>query len=147
MTAPASGPESAPAPASGPEPASAPARILLVEDNDLNRALVRAILTRSRHPLLLSAALVESADLAQAREAVSGREFDVVLLDVHLPDGNGLSLARELTDRPARPAIVALTAAALPREQAAAMEAGCDAFLAKPYTSGELVDAITRLLS
>jgi two-component system, OmpR family, KDP operon response regulator KdpE len=122
-------------------------RILLVEDNELNRSLVRAILDRTKHPALLSVSLVESTDLAQARKALSADEFDVVLLDVHLPDGSGLSLAREITDMVERkPAIVALTAAALPREQAAAMDAGCDTFLAKPYTSGELVDTITRLL-
>jgi CheY-like chemotaxis protein len=126
---------------------STPAKILLVEDNELNRSLVRAILDRTKHPALQSAALVESPDLAQARTALTSDEFDVVLLDVHLPDGSGLSLAREITDLVSRrPAIVALTAAALPREQAAAMDAGCDTFLAKPYTSGELVDTITRLL-
>jgi two-component system KDP operon response regulator KdpE len=124
-----------------------PTSILLVEDNELNRSLVRAILSRSRHPLLESAALVESPDLTRARAALTEGEFDIVLLDVHLPDGSGLTLARELTAQPQRPAIVALTAAALPREQAAALEAGCDTFLAKPYTSSELVDAITKLLS
>jgi two-component system KDP operon response regulator KdpE len=126
---------------------SNPARILLVEDNELNRSLVRAILNRTKHPALQSAALVESPDLAQARTALTDSEFDVVLLDVHLPDGSGLTLAREIAElAPKKPAIVALTAAALPREQAAAMDAGCDTFLAKPYTTGELVDTITRLL-
>jgi two-component system KDP operon response regulator KdpE len=124
-----------------------PARILLVEDNELNRSLVNAIVARTRHPALRGARLVEAPNLAQARAALPAEPFDVVLLDVHLPDGSGLALAQELTAQPGpRPAIVALTAAALPREQAAAMEAGCDAFLAKPYTSGELVEAIARLL-
>ena len=124
-----------------------PARVLLVEDNELNRSLVRAILTRTRHPALTGALLTEAVDLAQARKALADQEFDVVLLDVHLPDGSGLTLAQEVVDRPGgRPPIIALTAAALPREQAAALDAGCDTFLAKPYTSAELVDAIAKLL-
>ncbi len=123
------------------------ARLLLVEDNELNRALVRAILARTRDPQLEAAVLVEAVDLAKARAALAEQEFDVMLLDVHLPDGNGLTLARELGERAGpRPGIVALTAAALPREQTAALEAGCDAFLAKPYTSGDLVETITKLL-
>jgi CheY-like chemotaxis protein len=131
----------------GLTPPATPVRILLVEDNELNRSLVRAILSRTRNPALLATTLVEASDLAEARKALADGAFDVALLDVHLPDGSGLTLAGEITSRgTGRPAIVALTAAALPREQAAAIEAGCDTFLAKPYTSGELVDAIARLL-
>ena len=122
-------------------------RVLLVEDNELNRALVRAILARTTEPRLQGADLTEAETLAAARSALAAGEYDLVLLDVHLPDGNGLAVAQDLAGRGgARPAIVALTAAALPREQAAALDAGCDTFLAKPYTSGELVAAMVKLL-
>jgi two-component system, OmpR family, KDP operon response regulator KdpE len=122
-------------------------RILLVEDNELNRALVRAIVARTAEPRLRTADLVEAEDLAGARAALTGDPFDVILLDVHLPDGSGLSIAEELAARPeGKPPIVALTAAALPREQTAALSAGCDTFLAKPYTSADLVEAIVKLL-
>ena len=123
------------------------ARILLVEDNELNRSLVRAILTRTKHPALQDAILVEAPDLAHARKSLADQVFDVVLLDVHLPDGSGLTLAREITDGSAqRPALVALTAAALPREQAAALEAGCETFLAKPYTRDEALAKVREAL-
>jgi two-component system, OmpR family, KDP operon response regulator KdpE len=122
-------------------------RILLVEDNEMNRALVRAILARTVEPRLRGADLVEAETLAAAQAALASGEYDVILLDVHLPDGSGLTVAQEVSAWPAgRPPIVALTAAALPREQAAALDAGCDTFLAKPYTSSELVDAIVKLL-
>jgi CheY-like chemotaxis protein len=122
-------------------------RILLVEDNEMNRALVRAILARTAEQRLRGTELVEAENVAAARTALAGAEFDLILLDVHLPDGTGLTIAQEIRDRDTgRPPIVALTAAALPREQAAAMEAGCDTFLAKPYTSSELVDTIVKLL-
>lgn len=123
-------------------------RILLVEDNELNRSLVRAIVARTGEPRLQGATLAEAETVAEARAALEpgGEPFDVILLDVHLPDGNGLEIAREVAGRPDRPAVVALTAAAMAREQTAAMDAGCDTFLAKPYTSGDLVQAIVSLL-
>jgi two-component system KDP operon response regulator KdpE len=122
-------------------------RVLLVEDNELNRSLVRAILTRSRDPGLKSATIVDAPTLADARAALADGPFDVILLDMHLPDGSGLTLAEELNRQGAgRPPIVALTAAVLPAEQAATLNAGCDAFIAKPYTSAQLLDAISRLV-
>jgi CheY-like chemotaxis protein len=122
-------------------------RILLVEDNELNRSLVRAIISRTAEPRLKDADVVEAGTVAQAQSALAGGDrFDVVLLDVHLPDGSGLEVARDLADRPERPAVVALTAAAMAREQAAAMDAGCDTFLAKPYTSTDLVQILINHL-
>jgi CheY-like chemotaxis protein len=122
-------------------------RILLVEDNEMNRALVRAILARTSELRLREATLVEAENVAAARSALAAGRFDVILLDVHLPDGSGLTIAQEANASPdGRPPIVALTAAALPREQAAALDAGCDTFLAKPYTSSELVNTIVKLL-
>ena len=122
-------------------------RFLLVEDNEMNRALVRAILARTSEPRLRGTELVEAGDVASAQAALAAGDYDLILLDVHLPDGSGLTIAQEVSARPAgRPPIVALTAAALAREQAAALEAGCDTFLAKPYTSSELVATILKLL-
>src|SRR3712207_8531941 len=53
----------------------------------------------SRNPAMESATIVEAHTLAQARNALAADRFDVVLLDMHLPDGSGLSLAEELKDR------------------------------------------------
>jgi two-component system KDP operon response regulator KdpE len=123
-------------------------RLLLVEDNELNRSLVRAIISRTTEPGLRNADVVEAESIEQARTALatSGR-FDVVLLDIHLPDGSGLDVARDLAGNPDRPAVIALTAAAMAREQAAAIDAGCDTFLAKPYTSTDLIRTIVNLLN
>lgn len=122
-------------------------RILLVEDNEMNRALVRAILARTAEPRLRGAELVEAETLGTALAALTDGGYDLILLDVHLPDGSGLTVAQEVGGwLQGRPPVIALTAAALPREQAAALDAGCDTFLAKPYTSSELVDAIVKLL-
>jgi len=119
-------------------------RILLVEDNELNRALVRAILTRAPDPTVRSAHLVEAHNLTQARAVLAHETVDAVLLDVQLPDGSGLSLLDDLAGRAGvpRPAIIAVTGGVLPEQRAAAMAAGCDAIVEKPFIAAELIRAL-----
>jgi two-component system KDP operon response regulator KdpE len=120
--------------------------VLLVEDEELNRVLVRAILARAKDDTVREIELVEAASLESARAALDGQPVDVVLLDVNLPDGNGLTLASDLAERDVRPRVIALTASVLPHERAAAMSAGCDAFLDKPYAAQELLDVLAEHL-
>jgi two-component system KDP operon response regulator KdpE len=120
--------------------------VLLVEDEELNRVLVRSILARATNDVVRGIDLVEAASLESARSALDGRPVDVVLLDVNLPDGNGLTLAADLAERDARPRVIALTASVLPHERAAAMSAGCDAFLDKPYAAQDLLDVLAEHL-
>ncbi len=129
-------------------PSSARSRILLVEDETINRDLIRAALSRARHPALADVELVEVDSIAGARARLAELEIDLVLLDVQLSDGSGLILAREIVQlgQP-RPAIVALSAGVLPEQRAAADEAGCDSFLAKPVSMTTLYDELATLLS
>jgi two-component system KDP operon response regulator KdpE len=121
-------------------------RVLLVEDEELNRVLVKAILDRATDDAVRRIELVEAANLELARTALGGDRVDVVLLDVNLPDGNGLDLATDLAERAERPRVIALTASVLPHERAAAMLAGCDAFLDKPYAAKDLLDILVANL-
>jgi CheY-like chemotaxis protein len=95
----------------------ADARILLVEDDDLNQRLVRTVLARSGDPVLRSAYLIQAASLAEARAAGSGG-----------------------------PAVVALTGAA-PEQGSAALAAGCIAVLGKPYKAAQLCALVRAALS
>ena len=130
--------------------------ILLVEDEDLNRALVKAVLSRAQIAAVRDAVVLDAGTLAAARERLGSDHVDLVLLDMNLPDGNGLTLARELaageldTREPAggapggrrRPVVVAVTASVLPQDRAAALAAGCDDFLDKPYAAADLVEVV-----
>ena len=125
--------------------------ILLVEDEELNRALVKAVLSRADVAAVRAAAVLDAPSLATARQRLSSEDVDLVLLDMNLPDGNGLNLARELAANgmPSgrrKPAVVAVTASVLPHDRAAALEAGCDGFLDKPYAAADLVAAVARHL-
>jgi two-component system, OmpR family, KDP operon response regulator KdpE len=120
--------------------------VLLVEDEELNRVLVRAILARATNDAVRAIDLVEAPSLQSARSALDGHPVDVILLDVNLPDGNGLTLATDLAGRDVRPRVIALTASVLPHERAAAMSAGCDAFLDKPYAAQDLLDVLAQHL-
>ncbi|MEV8510663.1 response regulator [Actinoplanes sp. NPDC051475] len=117
-------------------------RVLLVDDNDLNRTLARTILTRSTHPITAMITLVEADTLAAARTALAAAPVDLILLDMQLPDGHGTTLATELATHNNRPAIIAVTASVLPEEQQSVLAAGCDDFLAKPYLPQQLIDII-----
>jgi two-component system, OmpR family, KDP operon response regulator KdpE len=118
--------------------------ILSVEDEVLNRALLREVLARDAG--LRDARLVEATSLAEARVAIASDRFDLVILDMRLPDGDGLTLARELHARQDRPAILVLSANVQDEHRRAATDAGADSFVGKPFRVSALTDEITRLL-
>lgn len=117
-------------------------RILAIEDVPANLALLHAILEPAGFNLR------DTMTLAQARDAVASELPLLILLDVRLPDGNGLDLARELkaNELTARIPILAVSASVLPSERADALKAGCDAFLAKPLRPAELLAMVRCLL-
>ena len=127
-------------------------RILLVEDEELNRTLVKAVLSRAEIAAVRNAEVLDASSLSSARDQLGRADVDLVLLDMNLPDGNGLTLASELASGTAgagrpRPTVVAVTASVLPQDRAAALEAGCDGFLDKPYAAADLVKVVAEHLS
>jgi DNA-binding response OmpR family regulator len=119
-----------------------PAQIVAVEDEPRNAALLEAILGRSGYRLQIA------PDLAGARELLAETTPDLVLLDRHLPDGDGLDLIPEIRNsaRLGAVPILLVSASVLPRDVQQAMDAGCDGFLPKPVHVKPLVDAVRRLL-
>lgn len=126
-----------------------PLAVLVVEDEPANRALVRAILVRVGRASLGDVELLEAGSIAEARHVLGERHVDVALIDVRLPDGNGLALTAELVARTdeARPRVAIVSASVLPGDRTVALEVGADEFLAKPFTAAELVGLLERLSS
>ncbi|HEX4450946.1 MAG TPA: response regulator [Kofleriaceae bacterium] len=116
-------------------------RALVVDDTPLNLKLVVALLRANGFA-------VESAESAeQARDKLAEAPFEVVLLDLRLPGMDGLELTRCLRADPAQRGlvIVAVTANAMKTDEAAALEAGCDAFVTKPIDTRALVPLLRKL--
>ena len=116
--------------------------ILAVEDEPRNAALLEAILTRAGYRLHVADGIEPARDwLADAQPAL-------VLLDRHLPDGDGLDLIPEIkgSARLGGVPILLVSASVLPADVEAAMAAGCDGFLPKPVRVQPLVDEVRRLL-
>ena len=130
-------------------PAGAGLSILVAEDNEINALLARVLLERLGHrPEIVGngAAAVERFAAAQA----AGRAFDLVLMDVHMPDVDGLAAARRIRAREdatgmARTPILALTATVAGEDRDACIAAGMDGFLGKPLDRERLIDALAGL--
>jgi CheY-like chemotaxis protein len=118
------------------------ALILAVEDEPRNAALLRAVLEPAGYRL----AIADS--LAAARAWLAAEHPDLVLLDIGLPDGSGLDLARDLRSSPTTAELPILVASArvLAADQEAASQAGANAFLAKPIRPRVLLDAVAMCL-
>jgi diguanylate cyclase (GGDEF)-like protein len=118
---------------------AAPLRALVVEDDTDLRELVRTVLEGA-------GVEVEAAATARrARRCVAELPPDVLILDLGLPDEDGLVLCRELKDRhPGLPVIV-LTGRESTADEGAAASAGADVFLRKPFGPLELIDVVEAL--
>jgi CheY-like chemotaxis protein len=118
-------------------------RALIVDDLALNLKLLSAILLANHFE-------VETATSAEAAlERLATASFPLVLLDLRLPGMDGLTLASKLRADPVHreAVLVAVTANAMKSDQAAALAAGCDAFVTKPIDTRTLIPLVTRLLA
>ncbi len=125
--------------------------VLLAEDNDINALLASTVLEKSGARVVRARNGAEA--LAKARnELAHGNGFDLVLMDIHMPDMDGVEAAgriRELYAEGARPGaerppIVALTANAFAEDRAAYLAAGLDDYLAKPFEKADLAALFAR---
>ncbi|MEM8728475.1 MAG: GAF domain-containing protein [Pseudomonadota bacterium] len=133
-------PEASSKPATDPEMAGAhPLRILLAEDNLVNQKLALRLLQQMGY----------RADLAsngkEAIECVGRQSYDVVLMDVQMPEMDGLEASRRINAAypgPERPRIVAMTANAMQGDREMCLAAGMDDYIAKPIRVPHLVEAL-----
>jgi GAF domain-containing protein/DNA-binding response OmpR family regulator len=117
-----------------------PLRILLAEDNQVNQKLALRILEQMGY----------RADIAsnglEAIESIERQTYDVILMDVQMPEMDGLEATRQIVARwpQNHPRIIGLTANALEGDREQCLEAGMDDYISKPIHVEELVDALER---
>jgi two-component system cell cycle response regulator DivK len=116
--------------------------ILYVEDNEMNRQIVRDLLKRTTYNLI--EAFDGEAGVAKALEA----KPDLILMDIQLPKISGLDATRKLRAEPATATtpIIAITSFALSGDDVKAKEAGATAYLAKPYSPRDLLALIRNIV-
>ncbi|GAA4605535.1 DNA-binding response OmpR family regulator [Actinoplanes octamycinicus] len=112
-------------------------RILLVEDDRRVSTMMTVMLQRHGYE-------VEQA--ATAAAALAAASCDLVLLDLRLPDGDGLQVCRELRARDAGVAIIVVTARGEERDRVTGLRAGADDYVVKPFSMAELQARIEALL-
>jgi two-component system repressor protein LuxO len=117
-----------------------PARLLLVEDTFSLATLYREYLRGEGHDI------THAPTLAAARAVLAATPPDAVLLDLRLPDGDGLGLLAEIRARAAAPPVVVLTAHGSVATAVAAMRAGAADFLVKPFPAERLVVTLANVL-
>jgi PAS domain S-box-containing protein len=122
-------------------PPCRPLSVLLAEDNPVNRTVAERILTKAGHKV------TAVTDGAQALAAVKAHAYDVVLMDVHMPEMDGFEATRRiraLDGACARTTIIALTANVLAGDMERCVQAGMDGYLPKPFKPSELLTLLAR---
>ena len=114
-------------------------RVLIVDDHQLFRSGVRSEL--ERHLEITG----EAGTVAEAVEAIESDEPEVVLLDVHMPDGGGLEVIRRADERDLRPCYLALSVSDAAEDVIAVIRAGARGYVTKNIAPEELADAVRRV--
>jgi signal transduction histidine kinase/CheY-like chemotaxis protein len=141
-------------PAQAPEPevpqptATAPTPdlsgcVLIVDDSPINRVVARQMLMRDLPQLTI----VEASSGAQALDLVQSRTVDLILMDVIMPEMDGIETTRRVLSLPHPPAVLGLTADITETVHNGCIEAGMLAVLTKPYARAVLVDLVAQTLA
>ncbi len=128
------------------EAGETPLRVLLVEDNEVNRKVIECILN------LVNAQMVAAENGLEGVQAYQSQDFDVVLMDLQMPVMDGFTATREIRafekaqGRPRTPVIV-VSANVRAEDLEASRRAGADRHLAKPVDVSQLFEAISETLA
>ena len=121
-----------------------PLKILLVEDNPINQKVASRVLEKAGHSVTIAGNGIE------ALTHVSGRDFDLVLMDVMMPEMDGLTATVAIREREQGTdrhlPIVALTANAMEGDREKCLDAGMDGYVSKPIQMSILFEEIRRAL-
>ena len=126
-----------------PDPGPDPVRVFVVDDQELLRLGISALLAVQRDIEVVG----EAGNAADALARIQATRPDVVLLDIRLPDGDGVALCRSIRAEPQPAACVILAASADEGELLDAVDAGAACYVLKSVHGAELVDAVRKVAS
>ena len=117
-------------------------KILVVEDNDRNRRLMRILLKSKGYEV------VEATTGEEAMNYLKDQKPDLILMDIQLPHTDGLALTRKIKSAKATSGIpiVAVTAYAMKGDRERILEAGCDGYISKPINTREVPLVIANII-
>ena len=117
--------------------------ILIVEDNEKNMKLVRDILRHGGHATLEATTGAEGVRLAAAHRP------DLILMDIQLPDIDGIEALRRIREQAALDAVpvIAVSASVMPDDKQKIVSSGFDAFVAKPINLKQFLETVKRCVS
>lgn len=118
-------------------------KVLLAEDNPVNRTLARKLLEKHGHSVVIA------ENGRQALEALGRQSVDLILMDVQMPEMDGLEATRAIREKEkgtgAHQSIIALTAHAMKGDRERCLAAGADDYLTKPIHTPDLLAALDRI--
>ena len=134
------------------KPAPLRARALVAEDNDINFVIAQKALRRLGFDIARASDGLAAVRMADAAARGQAARYDLVLMDIKMPGLDGRQAVREIREieretATAAVAVVALTANATAQDRRAALEAGVDEYLVKPFDPPKLAEAIERALA
>jgi signal transduction histidine kinase len=116
-------------------------KILLVEDGPANQIFMKSIFEELGFKVMIA------SDGLQAVEAAKNAEFDLVLMDMQMPNMNGYEATKKLHSIGFKKPIIAMTASLMNEDERKCLQAGCDDFIAKPIERGRLIKMLCKFMT
>ena len=116
--------------------------VLIIEDNELNRVLVKVLFEKNNYQVLEAENAEDGLDLAHQHHP------DVIIMDIQLPGMDGITATKALKKDPAMQAIpvVALTSYAMQGDEERALAAGCSGYITKPIDTRTFIQTVTQYI-
>lgn len=117
-------------------------KILIVEDNRSNLKMLRLVLGG------IDCEILEAVDGAEAMEVAIENRPDIILMDIQIPKMDGLEVTRRLRKMQefSKTAIIALTAFAMEKDEQTGLDAGCNEYMTKPFSTAKLLEIVHKYI-
>jgi len=117
-------------------------KILIVEDNRSNLKMLRLVLEE------IDCEILEAMDGAEAMEVAIENRPDIILMDIQIPKMDGLEVTRRLRKMQefSKTPIIALTAFAMDKDEQAGLDAGCNEYMTKPFSTAKLLEIVHKYI-